>query len=88
MKVRFTEAARGIELESGEALFEVAKGPRPFVVRAGSHEVTAEAVVDRPVIDEVLAVKRGQIAFEDTPLAAPRSDSNQPGRPRSPSTAW
>jgi transmembrane sensor len=40
--VRYREAVRGILLEQGQALFEVAKDPsHPFVVTAGGRKVTA-----------------------------------------------
>ena len=42
IRVRYDNAARRVELERGEALFEVAKVPaRPFVVIAGGRRVTA-----------------------------------------------
>jgi transmembrane sensor len=40
--VRYDEGARRIELKRGEAQFDVAKNPnRPFLVRAGDHEIQA-----------------------------------------------
>jgi transmembrane sensor len=40
--VKYDQYARRIELENGEALFDVMKNPRrPFVVTAGGREVTA-----------------------------------------------
>jgi transmembrane sensor len=42
VKVRYAERAREVELESGEALFDVAKhAGRPFIVKVGDRVVTA-----------------------------------------------
>jgi transmembrane sensor len=42
VRVQFTDAQRRVELEAGEAFFEVAKNPqRPFIVTAGSESVVA-----------------------------------------------
>lgn len=42
IRVDLTDAERRVQLEQGEAYFEVAKDPsRPFVVAAGNHSVTA-----------------------------------------------
>jgi transmembrane sensor len=46
LRVRLGQDRREVELETGEALFEVAKDPnRPFVVKAGDHEVRALGTV-------------------------------------------
>lgn len=46
LKVALDEGLRTVEVQAGEALFEVAKDPaRPFVVRAGAHEVRALGTV-------------------------------------------
>jgi transmembrane sensor len=135
LKVRFDENQRRVVLESGEALFEVAKNiRRPFIVQAGDREVTAlgtqfivrydqqrtavtlmegkvsvepiasapnesamrpiantilhpgdrmtfddrnVARIDRPALDKVTAWKRGQVAFENTPLIAAIEEMNR-----------
>jgi transmembrane sensor len=42
IRVAFTPERRSVELEEGQALFQVAHNPRrPFVVRAGGHEIFA-----------------------------------------------
>lgn len=46
LRVQLDKAQREIEVVQGEALFEVAKDPdRPFVVRAGGHQVQALGTV-------------------------------------------
>lgn len=130
VQVRFDEHVRRIELESGEALFDVAKDSvRPFIVRAGDREITAlgtqfivrhdetqtavtlvdgkisvdtpraaaaaapatilspgermtiarqhAAVVDRPTIDAMTAWRKGEIIFENTPLATAIEEMNR-----------
>lgn len=42
LRVNYSDSERHLTLESGQALFDVAKGqPRPFVVSAGSQQITA-----------------------------------------------
>ncbi len=42
LQVSYSDAERRIELQQGQALFDVAKNPdRPFIVKAGGREVTA-----------------------------------------------
>lgn len=46
LRVTLDKARREVEVQTGEALFEVAKDPgRPFVVRAGGHQVRALGTV-------------------------------------------
>lgn len=46
LRVTLDKARREVEVETGEALFEVAKDPgRPFIVRAGGHQVRALGTV-------------------------------------------
>ncbi|WP_240791782.1 MULTISPECIES: FecR family protein [Pseudomonas] len=45
LSVAFTGAERKVLLRAGEALFEMADDPRPFVVEAGAAPVTAEGAV-------------------------------------------
>lgn len=129
---------RLVELESGEALFEVAKDPaRPFVVVAGAKRITAlgttfavrhdsgavivtliegkvavtdssdapsssagalnavlspgqrlranpsaEPLIDRPAVEQVVAWRRGEVLFDDTPLAEAISEMNRYSRVR------
>ncbi len=135
LKVAFGDRARRVSLESGEALFDVARNPdRPFVVSVAGHEVTAlgtsfvvryehartevtlmegkvsvaplssgkadggdahsgatvlqpgerltlaeyaQPKLDRPALDRVTAWKRGQAAFQNTPLPAAIEEMNR-----------
>lgn len=42
VKVRFDEVQRRIDLRRGQALFEVSVDPRPFLVSAGTHDLTVQ----------------------------------------------
>jgi transmembrane sensor len=78
MTPRYAEAGeRLVELESGEALFEVAKDPaRPFVVKADGKRITALgttfSVRHEPGAVTVTLIE-GKVAVAD--VAAPRIDS-------------
>jgi transmembrane sensor len=46
VRIAYDDSARRVELERGEAYFEVAHNPaRPFIVTAGNHQVTALGTV-------------------------------------------
>ena len=46
VRIAYDDSERRVELESGEAYFEVAHNPaRPFIVTAGNHQVTALGTV-------------------------------------------
>lgn len=66
-KVRVRQ--RTVELLRGEALFEVAKGEQPFVVKAGALTVTAttaafvvKAIMDAPI---QVVVREGEVSIAD-----------------------
>ena len=64
--VKYGDAERGIQIERGEALFEVADNPRqPFVVRAGLHRIKAlgTAFVVRYDVDQTaVTLVEGKVA--------------------------
>jgi transmembrane sensor len=80
IRVAFSERLRTIDLEFGEALFNVAKdASRPFVVRGGAIDVTAvgtsftvsrdaERAVARVVVNEGIVEARAPAAVDDPPL--------------------
>jgi transmembrane sensor len=131
--VHYDKTARRVELQSGEALFEVAKRPDwPFIVTAGDRQIRALGTaflvrrdeenvavtlvegtiavtpvdsesapvpahetrvlspgqrltfakgatprLDRPSLDRMIAWQRGQVAFDNTPLADAVADMNR-----------
>lgn len=88
-RVRFTAAERGVELESGEAHFEVAHDTaRPFVVRAGGIAVravgTAFNVRRTPGAVEVI-VTEGKVSVGPALVAEPSrgASENRSGAPAS-----
>lgn len=68
VRVALTEKERRIELESGEAFFDVAKDPgRPFVVEAGNRRIVAVGTqfsVRRNGLDVQVIVTDGKVRFE------------------------
>ncbi len=68
IRVDLTQMERHIELESGEAFFDVAKDPsRPFVVEAGSRRVVAVGTqfsVKRSGTDIQVVVTEGKVRVE------------------------
>ncbi|MFT2091012.1 FecR family protein [Paraglaciecola sp. 2405UD69-4] len=66
--VRYNKNARHIELEYGEAYFDVAKDPsRPFTVDSGSRSVTAlgtEFNISRQSVRSVVTVTEGKVIVE------------------------
>lgn len=68
IRVAVTETERRVELEQGEAFFEVAKDPtRPFVVRAGNKRVIAVGTkfsVRRDAGDIEVVVTEGKVRVE------------------------
>lgn len=84
IRVRFDEQARRIELESGEALFDVAQDrARPFVVRAGDREITAlgtQFVVRHDGMQTAVTLVDGKVSVNgdgvaDAPPAVAESES-------------
>jgi transmembrane sensor len=84
--VHFDKAARRVELEAGEALFDVAKHPgRPFIVEAGDRQVTAlgtSFAIRRDRDRTAVTLVEGRIAV--TPvrqdLSAGSSEMSEPAR--------
>jgi transmembrane sensor len=77
IRVAMTETERRVELQQGEAFFEVAKDPsRPFVVTVGEKRVIAVGTafsVRRNGNDVRVAITDGRVRFEDAeqPPVAP-----------------
>jgi transmembrane sensor len=89
LRVHLDNAQREIEVVQGEALFEVAKDPdRPFVVRAGGHQVrvlgTVFTVRRLPATSDALAVTllEGQVevSTQNSTAALPNPVVLQPGQ--------
>ena len=75
IRVAVTEKERDVELEQGEAFFQVAKDPkRPFVVRAGRRRIIAvgtEFSVRREGDDIQVVVTQGQVRLDSAGSAIP-----------------
>jgi transmembrane sensor len=73
IRVDLAERERRVELDKGEAFFEVAKDPiRPFVVTVGSKRVIAVGTqfsVRRDASDVQVIVTEGEVRIEDTTAA-------------------
>lgn len=89
LRVSLDKARREVEVQTGEALFEVAKDPgRPFVVRAGGHQVRALGTVFTvrrlPSAPDAIAVTLVEGRVEVSPvrptLASPSPVVLQPGQ--------
>lgn len=69
IRVRFSKEARRIDLQSGEALFDVAKDPaRPFIVRAGEREIRAfgtEFVVRYDAQQTTVTLVNGKVSVSE-----------------------
>lgn len=80
IRLAVTETERRVELERGEAFFEVAKDPgRPFVVSAGNKRVVAVGTkfsVRRNGDDLRVFVTEGKVRFEDDTLGTESKDSS------------
>lgn len=78
LDVRFDAGRRRIELDKGEAMFEVAHDPeRPFVVVAGDTRITAIGTVftvRRTRDDVVVTLIKGKVAVSQ---ARPRADGSE-----------
>lgn len=79
IRVDVTETQRRVELQQGEAFFDVAKDPsRPFIVDAGSKRVVAVGTkfsVRRERNELLVFVTEGRVRVEDTASLASRHDS-------------
>jgi transmembrane sensor len=77
IRVAITETERRVDLQRGEAFFEVAKDPkRPFVVRAGDKRVIAVGTkfsVKRENVNVLVVVTEGRVRVE----SARRQDAEQ-----------
>jgi transmembrane sensor len=86
IRLAVSETERRVQLEHGEAFFEVAKDPdRPFVVSAGNKRVVAVGTkfsVRRDGNDLRVFVTEGKVRFEDDSLvASPAMPSSQKAGP-------
>ena len=83
--VALGEKERRIDLEQGEAFFEVAKDPmRPFVVRVGSKQVVAVGTkfsVSRENDEVRVVVTEGTVRFEDSKPATAMSKHREESLP-------
>jgi transmembrane sensor len=83
IRLAVTERERKIELERGEAFFDVAKDPsRPFVVVVGNKRVVAVGTqfsVRRVGDDVQVFVTEGKVRLEDASLAGTKSQSKPSG---------
>jgi transmembrane sensor len=79
--VKYDKYARHVELENGEALFDVLKNPRrPFVVTAGGREVTALGTsfeVRRDGADVMVTLIEGKVTVTPVAEATGRSPATQ-----------
>jgi transmembrane sensor len=84
LSVQLSAARRSLKLTRGEAYFRVAKDPhRPFVVSAGSAQVTAVGTAFNVHLSDdrtVVAVTEGKVDFVVTPksAAAAQADASRP----------
>jgi transmembrane sensor len=83
--VRYSETQRRIELDRGEALFQVAPQPnRPFVVVAGDRRITAlgtSFIVRRGPDDLAVTLVEGRIAVSSGSEPEPRGEASGGGHP-------
>ncbi len=81
IRLAVTETERRVELERGEAFFEVAKDPdRPFVVAAGGKRVVVVGTqfsVRRDRSDVRVFITEGTVRIEDETEPAARAGSNE-----------
>lgn len=79
IRVDVTQTQRRVELQQGEAFFDVAKDPsRPFIVEAGSKRVVAVGTqfsVRRERNEVLVVVSEGRVRVEDVAAPAREHDS-------------
>lgn len=79
IRIAVTETERHVDLQQGEAFFEVAKDPqRPFIVTVGKRRVIAVGTafsVYRDGDDVRVAITEGRVKIEDT-AASPAAEQN------------
>jgi transmembrane sensor len=82
LSVHFEKTLRLVEIQSGEALFEVAKNPeRPFIVLAGNVEVRAvgtEFVVRRDEHRLAVTLMEGKVQITEAPVSGSPSFDRLP----------
>ena len=75
VRIAYDDSERRVELERGEAYFEVAHNPaRPFIVTAGNHQVTALGtvfVVRYEAAQTAVTLLEGKVAVLPVPDSAP-----------------
>jgi transmembrane sensor len=90
ISVAFTPGFRRVVLESGEALFKVAKNKeRPFVVVAGDVEVRAVGTafsVQRADVSVEVLVTEGRVTVDKLPPALADANGTAPARAAAPQT--
>lgn len=72
--VRYGREARRVELTSGEALFVVSHAPRPFIVTAGGHHITALGTqfdVRRDPAALAVTLLEGKVTVTQAPATPP-----------------
>jgi transmembrane sensor len=82
LRVTFTHALRTVELEEGQALFQVTKNvARPFIVRSGATQVRAVGTqfdVNRTPTATIVTVLEGRVAVtEGVPRASQANTSSE-----------
>jgi transmembrane sensor len=83
LRVTFTHELRAVELEEGQALFQVAKNvARPFIVRSGATQVRAVGTqfdVNRTPTATIVTVLEGRVAVSDGVASAPQANTPSEG---------
>jgi transmembrane sensor len=83
LRVTFTPALRTVELEEGQALFQVAKNvARPFIVRSGATQVRAVGTqfdVNRTSTATIVTVLEGRVAVSDRVPPASHANTSSEG---------
>lgn len=91
VRIRFTDAERGVELVEGQALFQVAKNPaRPFIVRSDNTHVRAVGTrfdVNKKASGTIVTVVEGKVAVVAADSAAHRAVQSSDHPSRAPSDA-
>jgi transmembrane sensor len=83
LRVTFTDALRTVELEQGQALFQVTKNvARPFIVRSGATQVRAVGTqfdVNRTPTATIVTVVEGRVAVSERMQPASQASTSSEG---------
>ena len=83
VRITYSDSERRVELERGEAYFEVAHNPaRPFIVTAGNHRVIALGttfVVRYETLQTAVTLLEGRVAVSPVPDSPSAAPVQQPG---------